>query len=424
MRFRPLFPAALVTVLIPCALAQVDFIEPATLDSAELVKFWQFQVPLEPNQALVAAYLVDDALYLATNDGYAIALDAFTGAIRWLQPVTGTAYRVRRPAHAGDKVIFVTPVDIQVYDRRSGDGLARRELRFPAGTGAVSDGRRIYFGGLDARLHCHDVETLMRDWRVGVEGPVSSTPVLFGPAVFCASQGREVIAATQQRAFRWHNVVGGAVSADLVAFDNRVYVACEDQSLYCFDVISGTRDWRTLFSSPLREPPLPTEKLVFQYAEGEGLVAIERGLMHEIEKRVRWALPQARHALAVNGNTLYALDAAGDLLVVDTTSGSVQHTIPTNGLNFVMPTGVEPTIYLAAADGRTVCLRPKGKPLLRADDVRAALAAKPQADKNAAAEPAKPAATTQPAAEPNKAAQAPPVGGKSKISKGYRGNGQ
>lgn len=424
MRLRPVFSAMLLVPLTAWAWAQSDFLAPEALDAAGLTRFWQFQVPLDPNQSIVAGYLVDDAIYLATNDGYAVALDAYTGALRWLQPISGTAYRVRRPAHAGDKVVFVTPVDIQTYDRRSGDGIARRELRFPAGTGPVSDGTRVYFGGLDARLHCHDVESLTRDWRIGAEGPVWSTPVLFGNAVYCASQGKTVFAATRaQKAFRWYNVVGGNVSADLVANENGVYVACEDQSLYVFDLQFGRLVWRTLFGAPLREPPLPTKTLVFQYSQSDGLVAIEAGLPHEIEKRVRWTLPEGRQAVAVHDNTLYALSNAGELLAVDAKTGRVKQALSTGGLTIALPSAAEPTVYLASADGRLICLRPKGVPLLRAEEVRGSLGGKDDAagppEPDAARAPA-----TQPAVAPGKPADSPPpVGGKSRISKGFRGGG-
>ena len=138
----------LVALLAPLAYAQEDFIPPQPLTDAGLVKYWQLQLILEKGQRLQNVFLVDDHLYLGTEDGYVFAVHAPTGLLRWLRPITRSGYPVRRPCRAGENVIFTTPSDMQIYDWATGDPVVRQDFRFPSATGPVSDGKLVFVGGL------------------------------------------------------------------------------------------------------------------------------------------------------------------------------------------------------------------------------------------------------------------------------------
>ncbi len=416
----------LIALLSPAAFAEEDFISSASLHDAGLVKFWQLQLPLEKGQHLRDAYLVDDQLYFGTGDGYVFAVDAYTGVVRWLQPVTRSGYRIRRPCHVEQQTIFVTPIDIQVYDRRSGDGIARREIRFPSATGPVSDNKHIFIGGLDDRLYAFDARTLMVDWRVIGDGPITSTPVVRDEYVFFASEGGTAYACTRdKKVLHWPNpaFTSGAIVADIVVDDNGVYVASRDQSLYLFDTGFGQLHWRVRFASALLEAPYVATEFAYQYAAAEGLVAVETTLAQPVEERVRWKLPQGRQALAVNEDFVYVRSLDDNLLVVRQKDGTVEHTVPVGGFTLGIPVQDSPTIFLASSDGRLFCARPRGAPVLRYKDVLDAL--RPPGAQAATTMPA----TTQPAASQPAAGGADelrskrgglPIGGKSKISREFR----
>lgn len=173
-----------------------DYLPADALHAAGLTKFWQVPLPLERDQRLQDAYLVDDTLYLGTNDGYAFAVHAHTGVLRWLQPVTRSGYAVRRPCHVGERVVFVTPSDLQLYDRLSGDPLTRHDLRFSAGSAVVTDGKQLFIGGMDRRLYALDAATQFVDWKVLTNAAVVSTPVLRNDLIYFASDDGTVYACT------------------------------------------------------------------------------------------------------------------------------------------------------------------------------------------------------------------------------------
>jgi outer membrane protein assembly factor BamB len=419
----------LVVLMVSPAVGQGDLIPAEVLHEAGLVKFWQLRLPLERGERLRDAYLVDDQIYLATQDGYVFAVHADTGAIRWLRPVTRSGYRVKRPCHAGQRVIFVTPTTVLQVDRVLGKGIAQHELRFAAGSSAVSDGLNLYLGGINGRLYALDVWEHMEQWKAGMRGAITSAPTLYGEVLFVGSDGGDISACVAaNKRYRWKTAVSGPIAADLAADANGLYVASQDQSLYLFDFRYGRTRWRARFSGPLYEPPVLTPELAFQFCADDGLAAVNTAWVG-VEKRVRWMLPRGRQLLTVDKHLAYVLSRDESILVVRLDDGQVVHEIPAAGFTMAMPAPAGATLWMAGVDGRVFCARPRGVPFARQEDLRRALMppGTQTGAMEAAAEAGKPA--EEQAVDYLRGRQAGrPVGGKSKVSKrfesGTGGSGQ
>ncbi len=356
------------------AFAQGDFMAPGPLQDAGLVKYWQLQLILEKGQRLQNVYLVDDHLYLGTQDGYVFVVHAPTGLLRWLRPITRSGYPVRRPCHVADRVIFVTPADLQIYERRTGDPVVRKDLRFPAGTGPLSDGERVFIGGVDWRLYALDLKTLFIDWRALTEGAIRSNPVIQGELIFTANdQGSVDACVASNKAFRWRFTAYGPITADLEADDRGIFVACQDYSLYLVDPGFGNTRWRTRFSGPLEEPPVLTPQNVYQYSRADGLCAVDATTIGAGEDRILWKLPAGRKALTTHEGRVFVLTQEDTLVAANVKDGAVTATVPAAGLTLPIPAPGASTVFLASPDGRIFCARPLGVPPLQEADLLAAL---------------------------------------------------
>ncbi|RMF79905.1 MAG: hypothetical protein D6744_08715, partial [Planctomycetota bacterium] len=133
------------TLCVPAAArGQADFVDPAALHEIDLVKYWQLRLPLAAGETVTDAYLVDDQLYFGTSGGFVFAVDAATGALRWSNEFTRGGYRLRRPAHWGIATAIVTPAEVTLFDRHYGTPIRKMDLRFPAGTAGVSNGKLLF----------------------------------------------------------------------------------------------------------------------------------------------------------------------------------------------------------------------------------------------------------------------------------------
>jgi outer membrane protein assembly factor BamB len=399
-----------------------DYIPAEPLRAVGLAKFWQLELPLEPGQRIRDAYLVEDHAYYGTQDGYVYTVHVPTGVLRWVRPITRSGYSVLRPCHAGEHVIFVTPTDFQVYERRTGTPVMRRENRFPPGTGAISDGERLYVGGLDRRLYACNVNTLFYAWRIVVDGPITSLPVLHGDYVFVANDGGTIYSCTRaDKVFHWQATTYDRVTANLVVDPGLgVFVASRDFSLYLLDFDGGTVRWRARLSGPLYEAPVVTPEVAYQYTTADGVVAIENEV-GVVDQRIRWRLPEGREALTVHDDFVYVLTEDNWLAAVQIADGEVEARIPTTGLSIPLPAADRATVLLASPDGRIFCARPRDIPFPRQEDVLGALRPEPEADADTSTAPPEQAAPSAALEEePLKSRErGTPVGGRSKVSKNY-----
>jgi outer membrane protein assembly factor BamB len=408
----------------PLASAQSDYVESEPLHKAGLAKQWQLHLPLAGDQEILDAYLVDDQLYFGTNDGYVFAVDARSGAIRWAQGFTTGGYRLTRPAHVDIRTIIATPPSVVQYDRQYGTPIRKVDLRFPAGTGAVSDGQHMLIGGLDRRLYSFGISDDFERWKVGTDSQLVSRPVVRGEYVYFASDRGTVSACeTSNKAFYWQNRSIGSVTADLVADENGVYVASRDRSLYLLDPAFGGTRWRVRLSGPLHEPPVPTKDVAYQYSQSDGLVAVETAVVG-IKNRIRWKLQRGRSMLTTHENTAYVLSLDDHLLGVSIKDGSVKSDVPVPGMAHIIPTPGQSVMYLASFDGRVFAVRLRGVPLVDARSVAAALS-EPVAEQGAATAPEEesPAPESKLDAGLKTTQGGPPIGGKSKVSKKFGGDG-
>jgi outer membrane protein assembly factor BamB len=407
--------------------ADEDHVAAAALRAAGLAKYWQLRLPLDPGQELADAYLVDDQIYACTQDGYAFAIHVDTGVLRWLRRVTDGGYRLRRPCHAGDRTIFVTPPEVVQFSRQFGEPLSRLELRSPAGSGPTADRQRYYFGSLNHRFYCFYLDDTFETWKATTGAPIASTPALFEGNLYVASGDGGVYScvAFNKRA-RWLSPAGttGPITADLVVDANGVYAASRDQSLYLFEPEFGRPRWRARLSGPLTEAPVVTQESAYQFCPDDGLVAITVSGF-EYEKSLRWKLPRGRSTLTVFEKRVYVLSQDATILAVDDATGEVAHEIPAAGFALAMPSVERPVLLVAAADGRIFCAKPLNTPLVSLDEMRRALLPPGEPEE----------AATQPATRPAEAAAreddalsgargGPPIGGRSKVTREFgRGSG-
>lgn len=417
MHKRRVFAAGL--VLLTAVAAGAELISAKALSEAGLQRFWELRLTLEKNQVVEDAYLVDDALYVCTNDGYVFAIHAPTGAVRWLRQVTDHGYRLKRPCHNGDTVIFATPVDVRIYDRRTGEGVFRAELRFPCSTRPVCNSGRLYLGGFNERFYAFEQDQLYNEWKAMSDRPVVDL-TLHDDVLYVVTQtGRLYAADPLTKVAKWQEFpqTRGFVSAPLAVDPTGVYVAARDRSLWCFNRVSGELEWETRLSAPLYDAPVLMAGRAYQFSPVDGLVSIDvRGQTQE--QRVLWNLTEGYQLASADDEHLYVLSRYSQLLVVDPTDGQVRHRIPAPGFTIATTNVEQPAIYLAGRDGRVFCARKQGVPIVTRRDVLESVTP-PALEDELPEVPPTPAVVGDVPDALRSGAQGPPLGGKSEISRNW-----
>jgi len=397
------------------AVSGQDYLSSEALHAARLTKYWQLQLPVPAGDLIDHLFLVDGQLYATTAGGLAYAVDAATGAVRWVQQVTNEGYELSRPCHVGDEVAFATPSSIRIYGKYNGRPAREIRPRFPVASAPMSDGRFLFVGGLNQRFYCLDPLTGFERWKTTTAGPASSAATTQGKLVYFAGDEGVVYGCTAANKVKeWIFRTFGRISADLASDQNGIYVASLDQSLYMIERGSGKLMWRARLSGPLLEAPTVTPLLAYQFEANDGITAIDVAPL--VEDRVRWKLRRGRTLLTTHEGSAIVLSRDGALLVVREEDGTVRHEVPAAGMTMGVSWPDAATAIMASNNGRIFCARPIGTPPLLASEVTAALVtAGEKAEGEAEVEASLKTDESEITIESPR--RGPPVGGKSKVTR-------
>lgn len=346
------------------------------LDRLGYTKQWELQLDIGRG-AVKQAYLLDDTLYVVTDEGDVHAIQAGVGLSRWSQNLTSSVYPIYAPSHffgAGDRplVVFATGPRTVIIDRYAGDIVADMPLNKAIAGAAVADAENLYFGSNDGHFYAMiwsdpRSSTAVFRWRVIAGGPVTASPVLVneGKDVVFASQGGSVYNCTTGfKILNWSYATEGPIVCDFVAQPSGTYVASTDRSLYKLETASGALRWRARFHEPLQNAPVVSGETVLQPTAREGLVALNDDNGERL-----WNVADADGFLCRNLDQFVLSSGKTGLLVVDAESGEQQSSLTMTGSVIGVPNHEDDAVYLVTPRGSVMCAKPVGTPRLTPEDV-------------------------------------------------------
>lgn len=249
-------------------------------------------------------------------DGEVIAFDAQTGAIRWRRQIGPTE---SSPLVAGGSV-YVGDWLGKVYALDAGSGA----LRWSFGTGdkvkgAVSlAGGRLYVGSYDGHVYALDPLTGTQVWRASAQsrlgslGTFYSTPaVAYGRVYIGSTDGKVYSYGASSGKLRWSYGTGGYVYASPAVWRQLVLVGSYSGTFYAFNAATGDVRWRFQANGPISGSATVLSGVVYFSTLKERTYALEAS-----SGRLLWSFPDgkysplvadARHVYLVGYTRLYAL---------------------------------------------------------------------------------------------------------------------
>ena len=203
-------------------------------------------------------------LFLGTNHGLVLAVQAASGRVLWHRRFAGCV--AASPA-VGEGVVYVgfmgpppctgsAPSFVAALDARTG----RTVWRFRAGvveTPPLLAGGRVYFGSWDRRVYAVDARTGRLAWSFATGDKVKAGLALAGDTIFAASyDGRLYALDARSGRLRWSagaGELGGLYATPSVAH-GRVFVGSTNGRVYAFAARTGTPLWSTATGSFVYSP--------------------------------------------------------------------------------------------------------------------------------------------------------------------------
>jgi outer membrane protein assembly factor BamB len=230
-------------------------------------------------------------LFLGTNHGLVLAIQARTGRVLWERRFAGCV--AASPA-VGKGIVYLgfmdpppcrgsAPSFLAALDARTGKTL----WRFRCGvveTPPLLAGGRVYFGSWDHRVYAVDARTGRLDWSFATGDRVKGGVAFAAGTIFAGSyDGRLYALDAETGKLRWSAGGLGAIYATPSVAHRRVFVASTNGSVYALATSSGRLRWSTRTRSFVYSPVALSGASAFFGSYDHRLYAVS-----QVTGRIRW----------------------------------------------------------------------------------------------------------------------------------------
>jgi outer membrane protein assembly factor BamB len=183
--------------------------------------------------------LHDRSLFIGNYAGEFYCINRFTGDVNWLYKTGGP---ILGGAAANEERVFIGSSDASLYCFDLSDG---KELwRYQTGGAVVSTpaiGRYCFFGSQDHNMYAVGINTGNEVWRFQTGGQIFSSPVIDGDAVYFGSNDRYFYSLSLISGYlRWEFMTDAIVNGAALVMSNAVIFGSGDKHVYFLDKRTGS----------------------------------------------------------------------------------------------------------------------------------------------------------------------------------------
>jgi outer membrane protein assembly factor BamB len=292
-------------------------------------------------------------LFVGTDSGSAVALDAATGKANWTVKTGG---RVRAQPTVIDAHVYISSDDGNLYklEQRTGAiawkaridngsqprlDLGDEKFRWDRyGSAVATDGKRLYIGSRDGNVYALDPASGSEIWRFRTGDMVTGTPAVHGDLVLFSSFDKYAYAVKADDAtLQWKRDLKGELPSDVVIAENRALIGSRSYDLNALEPSSGETRWqRYVWFSWIESAPNIRDGIayvgtsdalkLFAFDVKDGRMAWERTL-----PGWSWSRPAVQDNCVIAGAVgakAYSMPREGALLAISRTNGAIQWMFP------------------------------------------------------------------------------------------------
>lgn len=207
-----------------------------------------------------------DALFVGTEEGLVLRLEAERGTVAWRRQVSGA---VRAAPVVTSEGIAVATTNDTLYLLDKATGQIRGRLPTPGAVlgGPALDGRRLFFGTTAGRLLEVELPSLAVRWDRAAGDAVYGSPALAGDTLYAlARNGTLWIIPTADPDAARSLPLDLVTTAGPTPIATGVLAAGVNGQVLLVDHASGAVVWRAHLDGPIEQPPLVRDRQLFVIA--------------------------------------------------------------------------------------------------------------------------------------------------------------
>jgi len=309
----------------------------------------------------IESHVVPKITIYATSDrGMVHALDGETGSTLWTTSIGSPALPTTAPA-ANDKYVSVCNGST-IYVLLADDGAVlwtRRAVGSPGAGPAVTEDY-LFVPMVSGQIESFLLEDPKRPASVHRSfGRTMVQPVISSNSVaWPTDSGNLYMGIAHGPGLRFRMKASAAItSAPAFLAPDKVFVTSIDGYLYCLSEAKGNIHWRFTAGEPIAHSPVALQDQVFVISERGNMFALDADSAAE-----RWVAGGIASYLAGNEKRLYCRDVRGDLVILDTATGSRLGAVTAPQSDVPFLNTQTDRILLVSSTGLLQCLRETNLP--------------------------------------------------------------
>lgn len=296
-------------------------INPGPAPEGDPVELWRYDTA---GEVFASSIIVENIVYLGTQSGFLVALEADTGQELWRYDLGNYIMRAS-PAVVDGELYIGAGFALHALDAQTGEALWRVPMRLAGTSSPVVVGDTVYIASQEGSIHAFAARDGKKEWEYKVEGLVFSSPAVTADGLYFGSDNGNVYGLSLDYGRQeWVFATGSPVFATPAVVNGVVYITSTNQMLYAISAKNGQEIWS--FSTGGATSPTVVEDVVYVGSDESGIIALDAKTGVQ-----RWLF--ATGAPVTSSPTV-----AGDVLVV----------------------GSGPTLWAISLDGKSLWRYPLG----------------------------------------------------------------
>ena len=314
------------------------------------------------NAKSITHIVPDITLYVTTDNGTLHAIDAETGATRWVVDVGQSDFPTLSPAANDDFVAAVNGITLYVFHADDGRLAWSRRLRHAAGAGPAVTPLFVHVPmvpGLVETFHLVNTDYPARVYQSfgrAVLQPRTSVASL----IWATDRGFVYVANGDQPGVRFRlETQAEVVAPPTWLAPNRILATSLDGDVYAADEFTGSLVWRFSTGEPIGHSPVGVNDDVYVITNNYNMFRLSAQSGGYGPSPI-WTAPRLRKFLAASKDRLYCLDYTGRLAILDRATGGRVATLPIGFLEIETLNHLTDRIFFVTRTGLVQCFHEAG----------------------------------------------------------------
>ncbi len=348
--------------------------ETRDLERIGLVNGWWARAIVDSRQDELEHIRGDEQVVIVqSRQGLFTAFRADTGRMLWSVLLGGPKYRAFPAAMNETEVVVALGLNMYSLDKNTGE--TRWTLRLPGHPSCTPelDSTQVYIGTTDGSVYAYSLRTirelfgqrklpafthLAQVWRYKTPDAINAIASNGTVVDFTSIRGTLYGVDAREHSLRYQIETSGSIRTPMGRNQNAIFLPTTDGRMTGLSLDTGRVRWEFSAGNEINIRPRAIGNAVYASLSRAGLYCLEAEAGAEL-----WRQPRATEFTAASDTRVYAFDAAGNLLVLDSATGRVTGSLPMR--QFPLHYGNELTdrIIVASKDGLVASFHEQGRSL-------------------------------------------------------------